>query len=270
LLTRNLSDALLPRRGRHALYRLWLWLAAAPVYLLARSGQALCLDAARVCVDLLLSARRSPLVTDGIDCSLRSADEEIDPVILSVGEDEEISIKDVATAIAKHVGYSGGLEVCSQPLTDVRPLGTPLTCITCADQFDSTKADGQHRKPASNAKLLKLINSKGGEPFRFTPFEEAMEESVKWFLDNYECVRPELEALADSCADPFSPPALPAGLLARATRPRPSSSSSLPHLSFLCWPIYSSSRSYCMTLQNCLPFSTRSQGQTGGGPAAVK
>lgn len=48
--------------------------------------------------------------------SSRPPDDEIDPVILSVGEDEEISIKDVATAIAKHIGYSGGLEVrcCSQ------------------------------------------------------------------------------------------------------------------------------------------------------------
>lgn len=43
------------------------------------------------------------------------SDEEIDPVILSVGEDEEISIKDVATAIAKHIGYSGGLEVRLPP-----------------------------------------------------------------------------------------------------------------------------------------------------------
>ena len=29
--------------------------------------------------------------------------------------DEEISIKDVATAIAKHIGYSGGLEVRLPP-----------------------------------------------------------------------------------------------------------------------------------------------------------
>lgn len=56
-------------------------------------------------------------------------------------------------------------------------------------QFDTSKSDGQFRKPASNEKLLKLINSKSGEePFKFTPFEEAMEESVKWFTDNYEWV----------------------------------------------------------------------------------
>lgn len=34
-------------------------------------------------------------------------------------------------------------------------------------QFDTTRPDGQFRKPASNAKLQRLI---GG--FEFTPFEE--------------------------------------------------------------------------------------------------
>ncbi|KAH7101203.1 epimerase-domain-containing protein [Auriculariales sp. MPI-PUGE-AT-0066] len=83
--------------------------------------------------------------------------DEIDPVILSVGEDEEISIKEVADAIVKAVGFQGDY------------------------QFDSTKADGQFRKPASNQKLLGLI----GE-FKFTPFDQAMQETVSWFLQNYE------------------------------------------------------------------------------------
>jgi GDP-L-fucose synthase len=34
-------------------------------------------------------------------------------------------------------------------------------------QFDTTRADGQFRKPASNEKLMKAI----GE-FQFTPFEQ--------------------------------------------------------------------------------------------------
>ena len=33
--------------------------------------------------------------------------------------------------------------------------------------FDTTKADGQFRKPASNKKLLSLIGD-----FKFTPFEQ--------------------------------------------------------------------------------------------------
>lgn len=33
--------------------------------------------------------------------------QEIDPVILSVGEADEISIKDVADSIVKHVGFNG-------------------------------------------------------------------------------------------------------------------------------------------------------------------
>jgi GDP-L-fucose synthase len=36
---------------------------------------------------------------------------EIDPIILSVGEDEEISIKDVADSIVKAVGFQGDYQV---------------------------------------------------------------------------------------------------------------------------------------------------------------
>ena len=46
-------------------------------------------------------------------------------------------------------------------------------------QFDTSKADGQFRKPASNKKLLNLI---GG--FEFTPFNAALDETVAWFLQN--------------------------------------------------------------------------------------
>lgn len=48
-------------------------------------------------------------------------------------------------------------------------------------KFDTSKADGQYRKPASNAKLLELT---GG--FEFTPFHEALQQSASWFLENYE------------------------------------------------------------------------------------
>jgi len=81
---------------------------------------------------------------------------DIEPVILSVGEDEEVSIKEVTDAIVKAVGFQGEYT------------------------FDTTRADGQFRKPASNKKLLSLING-----FQFTPFSEALDLSVKWFVDNY-------------------------------------------------------------------------------------
>lgn len=133
----------------------------------------------------------------------RATDDEIAPVILSVGEDEEISIKDVATSIARHIGYEGGLEARPPPFGLLTPTQSPppppkteeiadsaaiLFSFIFSPQFDATKADGQHRKPASNVKLLKLINKEGEQEFKFTPFDEAMGESVKWFLDNYECV----------------------------------------------------------------------------------
>lgn len=71
-------------------------------------------------------------------------------------------------------------------------------------QFDTTRSDGQFRKPASNAKLRKLI----GE-FEFTPFDKgkftfgragfqlltsrftlpALQDTVQWFLKNYNNAR---------------------------------------------------------------------------------
>jgi len=86
--------------------------------------------------------------------------DDVEPVILSVGEDEEISIKVVADAIVKSIGFKGEYT------------------------FDTTRADGQFRKPASNKKLLSLIGD-----FKFTPFEEALEETVAWFVKNYHNAR---------------------------------------------------------------------------------
>ncbi|KAG6875685.1 hypothetical protein C0992_002837 [Termitomyces sp. T32_za158] len=86
--------------------------------------------------------------------------DDVEPVILSVGENEEVSIKDVADAIVKAVGFEGQYT------------------------FDTDRADGQFRKPASNKKLLGLI---GG--FEFTPFKEALDTTVQWFLQNYDNAR---------------------------------------------------------------------------------
>ncbi|PSR75773.1 hypothetical protein EW026_g760 [Hermanssonia centrifuga] len=86
--------------------------------------------------------------------------DDVEPVILSVGEDEEISIKEVTDAIVKAMDFKGEYS------------------------FDTTRADGQFRKPASNKKLLNLM---GG--FEFTPFDKALDESVKWFVQNYDSAR---------------------------------------------------------------------------------
>ncbi|KAJ7792641.1 hypothetical protein B0H14DRAFT_2930027 [Mycena olivaceomarginata] len=86
--------------------------------------------------------------------------DDVEPIILSVGEEEEVSIKEIADAIVKAVGFEGHYS------------------------FDTTKADGQFRKPASNKKLLDRIGS-----FQFTPFEQALDISVKWFIENYDTAR---------------------------------------------------------------------------------
>lgn len=85
---------------------------------------------------------------------------EIAPIIFSVGESEEVSIRQVADAIVKTMGFKGEYT------------------------FDTTKADGQYKKTASNAKLMKLLPD-----FTFTPFETALNESVQWFLDNHDTAR---------------------------------------------------------------------------------
>jgi GDP-L-fucose synthase len=58
-------------------------------------------------------------------------------------------------------------------------------------QFDTSKSDGQYRKPASNEKLIRLMRetSKDNEEFKFTPFEQGLKESVDWFIENYHQAR---------------------------------------------------------------------------------
>ncbi|KAI0069172.1 NAD(P)-binding protein [Artomyces pyxidatus] len=97
--------------------------------------------------------------------------DDVEPIIFSVGENEDISIRSVAEAIVKAIGFEGEVK------------------------FDTTKADGQYRKPASNEKLLSLIKA-GGDPFVFTPFDSALNDTVKWFVENYDNARTGKEKLA--------------------------------------------------------------------------
>ena len=64
-------------------------------------------------------------------------------MLLLVGEEDEVSIRDVALAVAKAMNFTG----------EVR--------------FDATKADGQFKKTADNAKLRGYLPD-----FHFTPIAE--------------------------------------------------------------------------------------------------
>ena len=90
---------------------------------------------------------------------MRSYDE-TEPIVLSVDEADEVSIKDVALAILKAADFKGEVKY----LTD--------------------KADGQYKKTASNAKLRRYLPD-----FKFTPIEQGIQESVDWFFKNYETAR---------------------------------------------------------------------------------
>lgn len=80
---------------------------------------------------------------------------DIEPIILSVSENDEKSINFVATCIAKKFNYENLI-------------------------FDKEKPDGQFKKTANNSKLLGLINN-----FEFTPIELGISKTVEWFEANY-------------------------------------------------------------------------------------
>jgi len=82
------------------------------------------------------------------------------PIILSVGEEDEVSIGDVARMVAEAMDFKGKLI------------------------FDTTKPDGQFKKTASNKKLLSLNPN-----VKFTPMKQALRESCQWFEQNYDVVR---------------------------------------------------------------------------------
>jgi GDP-L-fucose synthase len=84
----------------------------------------------------------------------------IEPIILSVPESAEVTIKEAAMAVVDGMGYRGEVK------------------------FDTTKADGQHKKTACNDKLMKL-----NPDFKFTPFREAVAKTCEWFEANYKTAR---------------------------------------------------------------------------------
>jgi GDP-L-fucose synthase len=80
------------------------------------------------------------------------------PIIFSSGI--EISIKDLAELVTKKMGFEGKLV------------------------FDTSKPDGQLRKPSDTTKLRKYLPD-----FAFTPIEEGIGKTIDWFVLNYPNVR---------------------------------------------------------------------------------
>jgi len=81
-----------------------------------------------------------------------------DSVILSTSE--EISIMDIVDVIVKEINFKGSVI------------------------FDSSKPDGQYRKPSDNSKLKSLFPN-----FKFTPIEDGIKHTVSWFEQNVDTKR---------------------------------------------------------------------------------
>jgi GDP-L-fucose synthase len=79
---------------------------------------------------------------------------------LIVSGDEEISIKDLVELLVDEFKFKGKVI------------------------FDSTKPDGQFKKPSDNSKIKELLPN-----FEYTSFEQGIKETVNWFIENYETAR---------------------------------------------------------------------------------
>lgn len=83
---------------------------------------------------------------------------ESEPIIFT--NSQEISIMDLVDLLVKEFNFKGKVK------------------------FDSTKPDGQFRKPSDNSKLKSYLPD-----FNFTSIEDGLKETVSWFLKNYEKIR---------------------------------------------------------------------------------
>lgn len=81
-----------------------------------------------------------------------------EPIILSTSE--EISIKEIANMVAKIMGYKKQIK------------------------WNTSKPSGQLRKPSDNTKLKSVLKD-----FKFTSIEDGLQETIEYFVKNYEIVR---------------------------------------------------------------------------------
>jgi len=79
---------------------------------------------------------------------------------INIGNSEQISIGDLAALISKIIGFKGNLK------------------------FDSSKPDGQFKKPSNNLKLRSL----GYDP-AYTSLEIGLEETIEYFVKTYPNLR---------------------------------------------------------------------------------
>jgi GDP-L-fucose synthase len=91
------------------------------------------------------------------DILLDSYDDK-ESIILSTST--EYSIKDIANIVAKIMGYKKNIV------------------------WDTTKPSGQYRKPSDNSKLKSIIGD-----FKFTKLENGLEETIDFFIKNYNKIR---------------------------------------------------------------------------------
>jgi GDP-L-fucose synthase len=85
---------------------------------------------------------------------------EKESLILSVGEKNEVAIKDIALEIAKSFDYEHMME------------------------FDTRYSDGQFKKTADNSKLMNLIGD-----FEFTRIDQGIRKNTEWFIKNFDNAR---------------------------------------------------------------------------------
>ena len=102
----------------------------------------------------------------------------VEPLILSVDEADEVPISEVVNAIAKAMDFQ-----VYAPTSLHCHLKSGMV-LQGEIKFDTTKADGQFKKTASNRKLRALLPD-----FEFTSFEEGIRQTVEWFVANYDSAR---------------------------------------------------------------------------------
>ena len=85
-------------------------------------------------------------------------------IILSDSPENEVSIKTIATHIAKEFNYSDKIV------------------------FDKNYSDGQYKKTADNTKLMNVLKENNKKIF-FTDIEYGIHKTVEWFVENYETCR---------------------------------------------------------------------------------
>jgi GDP-L-fucose synthase len=83
---------------------------------------------------------------------------ENEPIILSTSD--EISIKEVVDIIIEIMNFKGSVN------------------------WDSSKPDGQFRKPSDNSKIKNYLPN-----FKFTPIYEGLKETIEYFEKNYNLIR---------------------------------------------------------------------------------